>query len=241
MSVEVPISKESLHTYLQVLGKKFRKLNGKKMPAEIILIGGASVLINYGFRDVTYDADAIILSSSVMKEAINFVRDEFALPFDWLNEGVKKTESYSEKLAEVSVYYKSFSNVMTVRTVAAEYLVAMKAMSGRQYKYDLSDIVGILMEHERKNDPISRETIDTAIFKLYGNKQIPVTSQKVLDEVFKQSNYEQFYIEVSEMEKEAKGFLLEFDRDNPGEMKGESINTIIEIMRKRKTMMENNG
>ena len=33
------------------------------MSAEIILIGGASILINYGFREMTYDMDAIIKSS----------------------------------------------------------------------------------------------------------------------------------------------------------------------------------
>jgi len=33
------------------LAKEFRKLCGKDMPCEIILIGGASILANYGFRD----------------------------------------------------------------------------------------------------------------------------------------------------------------------------------------------
>lgn len=40
------------------------------MPAEIILIGGASVLANYGFRDMTYDMDAVIVASSAMKQSI---------------------------------------------------------------------------------------------------------------------------------------------------------------------------
>jgi len=238
MSVEVPITKDSLHTYLQALGKRFRKLNGSKMSAEIILIGGASVLVNYGFRDVTYDADAIILASSVMKEAINYVRDEFGLPNDWLNEGVKKTESYSNKLAEISVYYKSFSNVLSVRTVAAEYLIAMKAMSGRQYKYDLSDIVGILWEHEKNNNPINKETIEKAIFKLYGERELPEASQRILDDVFKHENLEQFYTYIRNSEKEAKDFVLEFDKENPGELKGENINNIIEIMRQRRSDAE---
>ena len=235
MSVEVPISKENLDTYLKALGKRFRKLNGAKFPAEIVLIGGASVLVNYGFRDVTYDADAIIFASSVMKEAITYVRDTFSLPHDWLNEGVKKTESYSEKLVEVSLYYKTYSNVLTVRTVAAEYLIAMKAMSGRQYKYDLSDIVGILMEHERNGSEISREVIDKAIEKLYGKKQLPDVSQRLLNDVFKHENYEKYYVKIRESEKVAKEYLVEFDRENPGDLKGESINSIIEMMRQRKS------
>lgn len=44
-------TKDNLDIYLKELSREFRKLNGKQMPAEIILVGGASILINYGFRD----------------------------------------------------------------------------------------------------------------------------------------------------------------------------------------------
>ena len=50
MSADNFFTRENLDSYLKELAKEFRKLNGNKMPAEIILIGGASVLINYGFR-----------------------------------------------------------------------------------------------------------------------------------------------------------------------------------------------
>ena len=46
---DMPITKEDLDKYLTELAKEFRRRNGKKTPAEIILIGGASVVINYGF------------------------------------------------------------------------------------------------------------------------------------------------------------------------------------------------
>jgi hypothetical protein len=235
MSVEVPLSRENLITYLRELAKRFRKLNGTKIPAEIILVGGASVLVNYEFRDVTYDADAIISASYVMREAINYIRDEYSLPHEWLNEGFKKTKSYSDKLVEVSVYYKSFSNILTVRTIAAEYLIAMKAMSGRQYKYDLSDIVGILWEHEKIGNPISRDVVNNAIVKLYGEKPIPEVSLKLLDDVYNHETIESLYHEMREKEKEAKSVLLEFDKEKPRELKGESINSTIEQMRKMKT------
>lgn len=54
------------------------------MLAEIILIGGASILINYGFREMTYDMDAIIKSSGAMRDAINTVGDRLGLPIGWL-------------------------------------------------------------------------------------------------------------------------------------------------------------
>lgn len=143
-------TKDNLDRYLKELGKEFRKLNGTSTPAEIVLIGGGSILANYGFREMTTDIDAVIHASSSMKDAINRVGDRFGLPNGWLNSDFTNTGSYSSKLEEVSVYYRTFSNVLEVRTVSAEYLIAMKLRSGRKYKNDLSDIIGILYEHQKK-------------------------------------------------------------------------------------------
>lgn len=39
-------------------------------PAEIVLVGDAAILVNYGFREMTYDIDAVITASSAMKGAV---------------------------------------------------------------------------------------------------------------------------------------------------------------------------
>ena len=44
---------------------------------------------------------------------------------------------------------RNISKAAKIRHIIAEYLVAMKLMSGRRYKKDLSDIIGILSEQER--------------------------------------------------------------------------------------------
>lgn len=78
-------TKENLDEYLKELGREYRRLMGKSMPAEIILIGGAAIIANYGFRDMTTDVDAIIRAASSMKDVINRVGDKFNLPNGWLN------------------------------------------------------------------------------------------------------------------------------------------------------------
>ena len=93
----------------------------------IILIGGAAILANYGFRDMTTDVDAVIHAVSSMKEAINHVGDKFHLPNGWLNADFMKTGSYSPKLEEFSVHYREFSNVLEVRTISAENSRAQSA------------------------------------------------------------------------------------------------------------------
>jgi hypothetical protein len=223
-----PITKDKLLAYISELAKEFRKLNGTAIPAEIILIGGAAVLANYGFREMTYDIDAIIVASSAMKDAINCVGDKHGLPNGWLNADFKRTASYSQKLFEVSRYFKTFSNILTVRVVDAEYLLAMKLMSGRQYKYDMSDIVGILWEHQKNGKSITRDEISGAVTELYGaNAAIPANSLALLNAVMQTDDCESLYNQVRESEAKSKEFLIRLDESYPDALKGGDINEIL--------------
>jgi hypothetical protein len=235
MSAEISITKENLDAYLKELAKEFRKLNGTKTPAEIILIGGAAVIANYGFRELTNDIDAMIFASSAMKEAINIVGDRHGLPNGWLNADFKRTKSFSEKLLAVSKDYMTFSNILEIRTIAAEYLIAMKLMSGREHKYDLSDIVGILLEHDNAEKPISKEDIGRAVRELYGGwKDVPKSSVEYLETVFADANYAETYLGAKEREKENREVLLEFDKKYPSELTGNKIEDIIRRARQNK-------
>ncbi len=52
------LQKKNLDYYLRELAKNFAREMAQNA-AEIVLIGGAAVLANYGFREMTYDIDAI--------------------------------------------------------------------------------------------------------------------------------------------------------------------------------------
>jgi hypothetical protein len=235
MSIEKPITRDNLIEYLKALAKEYRRLSGTKMPAEIILIGGAAILANYGFRELTYDMDAVIIASSAMKEAVNNVGDKLNLPRGWLNSDFKQTGSYSGKLPEVSVYYKTFSNILQIRTIAAEYLIAMKLMSGRRYKNDISDVYGILWEHQKNEKPVSKIKIEQAIIALYGEKvTLPEISIKILDKAFEDGNFENLYKQSRADEQEAKEILLEFSEEYPNALNTESIDRILDQMKKKR-------
>lgn len=234
MSIDAPFTRDKLDLYLKELAKEFRRLNGTTMKAELILIGGASILANYGFREMTYDMDAVITATSVMKDAINRVGDKYGLPNGWLNEDARRTKSYSARLSEVSVFYRTFSNVLTIRTVSAEYLVAMKLMSGRQYKNDISDIVGILWEHQKIGEPITMEMIDKAVCALYGNwEEVPASSQAFIRAAIEHGDYEALYIENRQQEHDAREVLLEFDQKYPDALNEDSIAGILDKARKK--------
>ena len=237
MSAEKPFTKENLDNCLKELAKEFRKMNGNRVPAEIILIGGASILINYGFREMTYDMDAIIHSSGAMKDAINIVGDRLGLPVGWLNTDFVKTDSYTPRLIEYSKYYKTFSNILQIRTVSAEYLVAMKLMAGRQYKNDLSDIVGVLMEQEERGDALTLERIKKAIVDLYDSyERIPQNSRTFIEAIYEKDDLSELYEQCRAMELENKEVLLDFQDDYPGVLNGDNLADILQAAREKKSL-----
>lgn len=233
MLSEAPFTKENLDHYLKELAKEFRKRNGKTVPAEIVLIGGASVVINYGFREMTNGMDAIISATSSMKEAINNVGDRFGLPNGWMNSDFMNTISYTPKIIQFSEFYKVFSNIITVRTVTGEYLIAMKLMSGRQYKYDLSDVVGILWEQERKGQPLTLEQIQKAIVDLYDSyDRLPLESRSFIERTLADGKYEAMYGYIRKMEAENKKILIEYQEEKPGVINNDNTSSIIAAIRK---------
>ena len=224
---QIEFTKENIDTYLKEVAKEYRKQVGKGTPAEMILIGGASVLINYGFRDMTTDIDALIRAASVMKDVINHVGDRFNLPNGWLNQDFVRTASYSGGLVQFSEYYRTYSNVLEVRTVAAEYLIAMKLRSGRQYKNDFSDVLGILAEHERNGAPITSERIHKAVSDLYGSwDSLPEASQNFIENVMQDGRFSELYEQTVAGERDTKELLVHFEQDYPGITKEDNVDEI---------------
>ena len=227
-------TKENINLYLKEVAKEYRKQAGKKMPAELVLIGGASVLINYGFRNMTTNIDALVQAASAMKEAINHVGGRYGLPNGWLNADFTNTDSYSVKLSQFSVYYKTYANIVNIRTVAAEYLIAMKLRSGRQYKSDLSDILGVLAEHEKRGMPISMDQIRKAVTDLYGAWEVlPESSKAFIENVMEDGHFESLYEQTVSDEKEVGALLVQFEQKYPNIVTGKSVNEIAGNLQKK--------
>ena len=234
MSTDQSFTAENLDIYLRDLAKEYKKHGGKYMKAEIILIGGAAILANYGFRQMTYDMDALIEASSAIDDAINAVGNRHGLPVGWLNSDFRNTKSYSPKLRQYSQHYKQFYGILEVRIVTAEYLVAMKLVSSRQYKNDLSDIIGIIAEHRRSGTPLTYEQIDTAVCNLYGSwESIPNSSVGFIKSALLEEDIESLYVKSRESEIENRDALIEFDAEYPGSIQENNISELIAIAKKR--------
>lgn len=229
----VLISKETIDSLLAELAKEYKRISGRKMHAEIIMVGGAAIVSQYGFRASTTDIDAIILASSAMDEAIKNVGEKKNLPWGWINQDFKKTTSYSPKIREYSKYYKTFYNILEVRVLPSAYIVAMKLASLRLYKYDISDIVGII-----SSESINREQIEKAVADLYGDFSglaQPEKAEQILDNIFKSDNLEEMYNDTRKDEISNKAVLKNIQETNPDILKTDSISNILEAARRKKT------
>lgn len=205
------------------------------MPAEIVLVGGAAILANYGFREMTYDIDAVITASSALKEAVNTVGDRLGLPNGWLNADFKNTSSYSPKLSRYSKYYRTYSNVLNIRTISSEYLIAMKLMSGRRYKKDLSDIIGILSEQERMGEPLSYQKIDCAVRNLYGGwDNISEYAIQVLKAALDSENLKELFMEQEREEALSKQAVLQAQKNKGEIVKESNVDEIIQKALRKK-------
>ena len=189
MSYNKVINKENLDLYFSDFGKLLKKKShSKNLSIEIVVVGGASVLLNYNFRNTTVDIDCIDVHNALMNEIVSEIANKYDLPSDWINTDFKATESYSQKLITYSTYYKTFNGVLNVRTIKGEYLVAMKIVSGRKYKNDYSDIYGIIKWHKDNNEQLSMPQIDKAIDELYSshgvvNKDAYEFASKIIENV----------------------------------------------------------
>ena len=190
-------SKDELDNIFADIAKELKKkLKGKNFSYELIVVGGASILLNYSFRMSTIDIDCLDVNDALMNEIVNKVGDKYDLPSGWINTDFTRTNSYTPKLVQHSCFYKSYSNgTLVVRTIKDEYLVAMKMVAARKYKHDYSDIFGIIKE----NKSVSFDKIETAIKELYG--EVNVVSDDMMTfvkDVFNGKQLSNVYFEKEE-------------------------------------------
>jgi hypothetical protein len=116
------LSRQQILAALQLLA---RELPTGHPPREIVVVGGAALVLLYDAREATKDVDAVIVDRSVL-EAARRVAGHLSLPDDWLNDAAK---GYLQGNSIGPVLFTS--DTLLVRTLAAHHLLAMKLSSWR--------------------------------------------------------------------------------------------------------------
>ncbi len=122
---------DEIQHYLQLLGEELQQRN---VTGEIVLAGGAVMLLVIHNRETTKDIDAYFATNpQIIREAAQVIAERENLPDDWINDGVK------------GFFYTSPPNTLwldypglRVYYANPDYVLAMKAAAGRPE--DIPDI-----------------------------------------------------------------------------------------------------
>lgn len=118
------------------------ELEDSQRHAELIVFGGAALVLLFRARESTKDVDAYFVTpdASTMRRAAEAVADRLELPSDWLNDAAK---GYVVELTTGATLYES--NALTVRAASTAQLLAMKLAAWRD-AIDRSDAQLLLMQ-----------------------------------------------------------------------------------------------
>jgi hypothetical protein len=125
------------------------ELGSEGPPSELVIAGGAALVLLYGARDSTKDVDAVI-SDTVVKRAARRVAAQLELPEDWLNDGAK---GFLQGVAMGEIVFQTRN--LVVRTLAPKQLLAMKLGAWRD-DLDIADARLLLSKLTGAKDEVWR-------------------------------------------------------------------------------------
>ncbi|MGN0428750.1 MAG: DUF6036 family nucleotidyltransferase [Acetatifactor sp.] len=205
-----------------------------KVPGEIIIVGGGSIMLNYTLRDATQDFDVILKTVSGITDIIKKFADENGLPRDWMNTDFIKTSSYSDMLSEVSKHLWTLNNgTLEIRTVSGVYLIATKLIAHRDYRNDISDAIGILIEEREAGASITYDDIVKAYQKLY-RRDIPEEIAEIVKEFSELPILElkEFYEKKRNSEQDIAGKILTYI-DEGADINTRNVEDVIEAIKRK--------
>jgi len=164
------LNKSEILAYFEEINHRLA-LNDKH--GEILIVGGAALALVFDARDSTYDIDAIFHPKEDMRKIIKSMAEDYNLHHDWLNDGVKGFITDKMK----SEQHFSYTN-LTVSSINAEGLLAMKLTSARSLTQDMEDSVFLMNE---LNIQSPEELFDILDKYTYTNQQTPAVKYFTLE------------------------------------------------------------
>lgn len=170
------ISKKQILRYLEELSLAMEK---KGLKGEILLFGGAAMVLAFDARSSTKDVDAIFRPKKEIYAISKEIAGRHHLPEGWLNDSVKgfiRSDFFKQNL------FIRYSN-LSIYIPEPQYLLAMKCMSMRigVESSDIDDIKTLLKYLKIKK----AEAVFQLVEKYYPQNKIPQKTFYAIDEILK--------------------------------------------------------
>jgi Nucleotidyltransferase of unknown function (DUF6036) len=168
------MNKEDIEKYLRMLGEELQK---QQITGELLLVGGAVMLLEVGNREVTKDIDAYFDQkyATVIRDAVTIIAKREGLPSGWLNDAVKgffSTQPPNRRWAE----YPG----LRVYIPTLDYLLVMKLIAGRPQ--DIGDAKALI----RKLQIANAQAVFDLIVRYTKQQNIEARVQYIVEELFEE-------------------------------------------------------
>lgn len=164
------LDKDDMMKYFKQIDQALKEQN---QHGEIIISGGASMCLVHEARQSTKDIDALYEPKNLINEISQQIADKNNLNSDWINDGVKGF-LHPDMKSEVIL---KFDN-LTVSSVSAEALLAMKLTALRARTQDLNDAKFLI---KKLNITDENQLLKILEENTYKDKLTVITQYKALD------------------------------------------------------------
>ena len=154
-------------------------LEQRGIQGEIVLYGGAAMMLAFDARQATRDVDAVFKPEQLVQEAAHDVSIQYGAPLGWLNDAVAAFVSDREDLR----FLMEFSH-LRIYHAAPEYLLAMKCMSMRVGRGD-KDLFDIKFLAGRLGLTSAQEVL-AIVERYYPGDRISERTKLIVEELFAQ-------------------------------------------------------
>jgi len=162
---------QEIQHYLQLLGVELQR---RGVTGEIVLVGGAVMLLVIGNRPTTKDIDAYFATNpQEIRDAAQVIAQREHLSPNWLNDAVKGF-FYTQPPTTLWLDYPG----LRVYVASPEYVLAMKAAAGRPE--DIGDIQALAAHLQLSN----ATDILTLITRYIPASQLPPRTQYLIQSLF---------------------------------------------------------
>lgn len=168
------LSKKNIKKYLKEISVELSK---EGLKGEILILGGAMMVLVFNARTSTKDVDAIFYPKVKIYELSKKITEKYGLPENWLNDSVK---GFIKKTPLNKQLLIRFDNLL-VYVPEPEYILAMKSISMRIgiESSDIEDLKFLINYLKLK----SAKDIFKIIEKYYPQNQIPQKTYYAIEEI----------------------------------------------------------
>ncbi|HEX4084303.1 MAG TPA: hypothetical protein VHY22_05290 [Chthoniobacteraceae bacterium] len=180
--MDIPLSPPVLarETILKALARLDEKLRGEGIIGEICLYGGTAMVLAFNARLSTRDVDAVFKPPEMIRRHTAEIGEEFHLPPNWLNDGVKGFLSHAGEYTSDGL--PQWENLRAIRPTA-EYLLAMKCMASRSPSYETSGDREDILFLIRQLRLADSESVLQVVEKFYPADRIPPKTHFLIQEL----------------------------------------------------------